>query len=821
MEDVVTDKEQFKKWALTDQDWPFKNQKISVNSFANYQSGLNRISDNLGNSIYAITTISELRKLVKLYSPQGENAHIGQSYNGAAIAGLKLWLNFQCAVLLNHFETQPQISDYAQEEVTRYRLCQLFQLLHKKGFDWFCIRGKKSGPIRCGRKSIGNNTAIAVLIRLQTPTTNGIKVLISSAYHEGVSETARELTDELLIELNEADYVASFLSRFPLKPETLPKWPDEYINRAWLLSWNPKHFSDGGDGSDSYQLELNRGDKHRWTSSSKQPQLGDRIFLIRLGIEPKGIIASGDISRTSFDDEDWRDSSKTRNYIEFEVEEHRPNLARGLLKQSELISLFPQQQWSPQSSGIEINPLITEELEKLWVNNSNNFLIEEPVKMKLESLSVNKILYGPPGTGKTYNTINQALAIVEPASLQEGFSRTQLKAKFDEFVSSGQIVFTTFHQSFSYEDFVEGLRAESENGQLNYKIESGIFKQICERASEGVTETDDPFDQALTIFTDALASHDGLMTLKTITGKEFDVEYGGGNTLLVYPKSNKSLKNGYSASLALVRQLYRTGSKKGIYNPSYVDGVLRYLKSNCGLQDYQSQSIHSPVKPFVLIIDEINRGNISNIFGELITLIESSKRSGGAEALSVKLPYSKESFSVPSNLHIIGTMNTADKSLAQVDIALRRRFEFVEMMPKHELLEGIAINGINIAKMLETINQRIELLYDREHTIGHSFFLPLKDDPSIERLARIFELEILPLLEEYFFEDWERVGQVLGDHLKTDASLQFIEEKFTDSSVLQLMGNDWSQDGLRPYQRNDSALRNPDAYKGIYDAQQG
>ena len=117
--------------------------------------------------------------------------------------------------------------------------------------------------------------------------------------------------------------------------------------------------------------------------------------------------------------------------------------------------------------------------------------------------------------------------------------------------------------------------------------------------------------------------------------------------------------------------------------------------------------------------------------------------------------------------------------------------------------------------------ERIELLYDREHTIGHSFFLPLKDDPTFGRLARIFELEILPLLEEYFFEDWERVSQVLGDHLKTDASLQFIEEKFTDSSVLQLMGNDWSQDGIRPYQRNDAALRNPDAYKGIYDAQQG
>ncbi|QHS15478.1 AAA domain-containing protein [Shewanella sp. Arc9-LZ] len=472
-----------------------------------------------------------------------------------------------------------------------------------------------------------------------------------------------------------------------------------------------------------------------------------------------------------------------------------------------------------------------EPLSTIWKNAGTDAVShvkeskEDYIVSKQSAISLNQILYGPPGTGKTYHTINEALAIVDPESLQGNLSRAELKSKFDLFVLSGQIVFTTFHQSFSYEDFVEGLRAESENGQLNYKVESGIFKQICERANEGVTETDDPFDQALTIFTDALASHDGLMTLKTITGKEFEVEYSGGSTLLVYPKSNKLLKQGYSASLTLVRQLYRTGSKKGIYNPSYVDGVLRYLKSDCGLKNYLSQSPHSPVKPFVLIIDEINRGNISNIFGELITLIERSKRAGGIESLTVKLPYSKEPFSVPSNLHIIGTMNTADKSLAQVDIALRRRFEFVEMMPKHELLEGIVIDGIDVAKMLKTINQRIELLYDREHTIGHSFFLPLKDDKSIGRLARIFELEILPLLEEYFFEDWERVGQVLGDHFKkANPELKFIKEKFTgtdtEPSVSELMGKDWAQDGIRPYKRNIAVFTNSEAYIGIYDSPQ-
>jgi 5-methylcytosine-specific restriction protein B len=173
---------------------------------------------------------------------------------------------------------------------------------------------------------------------------------------------------------------------------------------------------------------------------------------------------------------------------------------------------------------------------------------------------------------------------------------------------------------------------------------------------------------------------------------------------------------------------------------------------------------------------------------------------------------------VPSKLQIIGTMNTADKSLAQLYIALRRRFEFIEMMPNHKLLKGIVVEGIDVALLLKTINQRIELLYDREHTIGHSFFLPLKDEPTIERLAKIFELEILPLLEEYFFEDWERVGQVLGDHLKTNASLKFIKEKFTSTSITKLMGSEWQQEGITAYKRNSAALKNPKAYIGIYES---
>ncbi|MGS0695949.1 AAA family ATPase [Shewanella sp. 0m-4] len=654
------------------------------------------------------------------------------------------------------------------------------------------------------------------------------------------------------------------------------------------------------------------------------------------------------------------------------------------------------------ASGLPINFAVLDRVLSFdgnGVEDSNSDYSSNDEILNMEQYhSLNQILYGPPGTGKTYNTINDALAIVDPKYLSENEAdRKKIKARFDELVVKNRIGFVTFHQSFSYEDFVEGLKANSdETGKISYDIEDGIFKRMCAAAnatpimaqsqrridisgrkvwkmSLGDTLGDEVYiykqciDNNYVLLgygnnVDFSASKDrkGVIDAYKFNGIEIEKESNDyrvtsvqnfknvmsiGDLIIVSdgnrkfravaevtgdyefdPKAtdddgysqlrkviwhrvyepslpvdelfNKNLsqmtlyrlrepaldlaklqemlagetiKDGSVSAVAIGAQIssYQVESisdeiislrkPNGSLLPMprmIVDSLVSMVSSNqLTIDDIRSkrvfervdtdmekyivngypnvlaplvEAIHhygldkvtSSIDKRVLIIDEINRGNISNIFGELITLIEASKRAGGAEALSVKLPYSKESFSVPSNLHIIGTMNTADKSLAQVDIALRRRFEFVEMMPKHELLENIDVEGINIAQLLKTINQRIELLYDREHTIGHSFFLPLKDEPTIERLARIFELEILPLLEEYFFEDWERVGQVLGDHLKSEPKLMFIEEKFTEASVSQLMGSDWLQDGVRPYKRNMTALNNPEAYIGIYDSLQ-
>ncbi|WP_018916490.1 AAA family ATPase [Vreelandella zhanjiangensis] len=232
-----------------------------------------------------------------------------------------------------------------------------------------------------------------------------------------------------------------------------------------------------------------------------------------------------------------------------------------------------------------------------------------------------------------------------------------------------------------------------------------------------------------------------------------------------------------------------------------------------------SEDISHPVDARVVIIDEINRGNISRIFGELITLIEPSKRAGGEEALSVTLPYSKKAFTVPSNVYIIGTMNTADRSLAGMDIALRRRFMFKEMPPRPDLLVDIHIEGVSIHKLLQVMNQRIEVLLDRDHCLGHSYFLSLHEDRSLTRLAGIFRNQILPLLQEYFFEDWQRISWVLNDQAAiAKGSHPFIQRPPSEQSLHKLFGNEVaSQLNDQRWQLNEVAFTSIESYRNILD----
>ena len=439
-------------------------------------------------------------------------------------------------------------------------------------------------------------------------------------------------------------------------------------------------------------------------------------------------------------------------------------------------------------------------------------------------IPLNQILYGPPGTGKTYETIYAALQILDPAAAaaykqvdddkaaspaQRLAARAALKTRFDELAAEQRVRFVTFHQSFSYEDFVEGLRASTVNGQLQYRVEAGVFKQICDDAS--ATPESVNLDALLDTFIEQVAEEPQL--LHTATGKQFLVSYGEGNTTLTCEPQASKTAISLPANIDYIRAVLAGQPVDKLYCASYVKGIAEHVRKQLP-SPAANLAPSAAGLPHVLIIDEINRGNISRIFGELITLIEPSKRAGADEALSVTLPYSKVPFSVPDNVYIIGTMNTADRSLAGLDLALRRRFSFSEMPPQPELLDQVEVEGVNIGQMLRVMNQRITVLLDRDHTIGHAYFMPLQAAPTLAGLADIFRQKILPLLQEYFFEDWERIRWVLNDQTKPDGVAFIIEDKSLEVSAL-FQG---VADKLRQSSQwvlNDQAFDQADAYRGI------
>lgn len=454
-----------------------------------------------------------------------------------------------------------------------------------------------------------------------------------------------------------------------------------------------------------------------------------------------------------------------------------------------------------------------------------------------ESEELNIILFGPPGTGKTFNTINKAVSIVEglkeEALIKYYEDRQELKFRFDELIDDGQIEIVTFHQSSSYEDFIEGIKPVMRYGsggesKVEYEIQDGVFKRIAERAIHnlqkptdgltGVAEFEKRFEK---LKEELAASESDEIAINMKSGIKFHITKIGSKSI----SFRKHLGGtAHTLSINTLRDFFlgnRTLNTKVGGVTIYYPPLLDKLKS---ISITDVEEFEEEEKRYVIIIDEINRGNISQIFGELITLIEKDKRAGGKEALEATLPYSKERFSVPSNLYIIGTMNTADRSIEALDTALRRRFSFVEMPPQPDLLrpqrmiwdflwshaeidwedasyvpkernlfnllgateslwnrrigiwgemekegkkegqidlfpEEFFSSGIHLDQVLITINRRIEKLLDKDHLIGHSYFMEVT---STDDLKDVFYNKIIPLLQEYFFGDYGKIGLVLG-----------------------------------------------------------
>lgn len=438
----------------------------------------------------------------------------------------------------------------------------------------------------------------------------------------------------------------------------------------------------------------------------------------------------------------------------------------------------------------------------------------------------NQILYGPPGTGKTYNTVIKAMEIInnEKYDFVDNNQYENLKNKFDELKQQGQIEFVTFHQSYSYEEFVEGIKPDLENGkELRYKLQNGIFKTICNNAKE-LLETKVKYnfnkdnisvykilipDESLFAYcieNDCVAINwgndidisncDSQEEIIAKIPEDFESRKqcisqlnlfklwidndlkNGKDVIVVIPGSmntikgiakitgdyfyNSDIENGHQQrKVDWIRKNINISSDS-IYNSKFVSPTITGMFNDKINWDTFLNLINnknnSKSSNAVLVIDEINRGNVSKIFGELITLIEEDKRIGKEHQMTVTLPYSREPFGVPNNLYIIGTMNTADRSIALLDTALRRRFDFEEMMPKPELLSE-NIEGVDLEQLLTQINNRIKNEYDRDHQIGHSYLMGVKNK---EQLEKAYKNRILPLLNEYFYNDIDSVAKILN-----------------------------------------------------------
>ncbi|TQK03468.1 AAA family ATPase [Herbaspirillum sp. SJZ107] len=498
---------------------------------------------------------------------------------------------------------------------------------------------------------------------------------------------------------------------------------------------------------------------------------------------------------------------------------------------------------------------------------------DEPNGTLMKSKALNTILYGPPGTGKTFRTAELAVQICDGRA---SGVRDEVMDRYEALRQGGRISFVTFHQSYGYEDFVEGLRPESIGGQISYPVRHGVLRQICDTARlsrmarpglsgkplkertfykmslgrsgtiEGSRVFQDCIENGYVLlgwgddadFSECRSAAD----VRRVVAQELaqsgdkqesqaryvqvfknDMQVGD---IVIVPQGNSDFRAiaevtgdyeyleepavGRYHQMRRVRWLAILDDAEVvnvIFDRNFMQSALYRLDREGlrfdALQRLIDQQLPAAPQNFVLIVDEINRANISKVFGELITLLEPDKREGEVNALTVKLPCSGDDFAVPPNLYIVGTMNTADRSIALLDTALRRRFEFEEMQPDYGALPSFP--DIDLAALLASLNERVEYLYDRDHAIGHAYFMHVA---SLQDLDTVFRRKVIPLLQEYFYEDWSKIRLVLNDR----------EGLFVDARTAVPKGLEIAADGFepRPRYRMRSEPFPLDAYLNIY-----
>ncbi len=484
--------------------------------------------------------------------------------------------------------------------------------------------------------------------------------------------------------------------------------------KNWLLSWNPSKWNWDTLAVDRATTHSGEKVDHDWSCKSSKPREGDRVFLFRTRNPPKGIVAVGKVTRAPYEaehsEQTHADTTKTGRFIGVAFDSIRDVTADEIVDLEDLQNREPDQNWNPQFSGSKIKAKAAQTLERLWkalppiktdATTPEGGAESETAPSNKVAQPLNLILYGPPGTGKTY-------------CLKEEYM-----PRYQDKDGEKRFEFVTFHQSYAYEDFVEGIRPITENGTVTYEVRPGVLKRLCERARV------------------------------------------------------------------------------------------------------------APDKRFALFIDELNRGNVAKVFGELITLVEVDKRihfdaSGNplasCKGLEVTLPYSGERFGVPANVDIICTMNTADRSIALLDSALRRRFDFEELMPQPELLRSIDDgegDSIDLGQLLRVMNERLSHLLHRDQTLGHSYFLHVK---SFDKLRHVFAKVILPFLREAFYDDWRQIRYVLADQTvkEEEEKIQLVRVRTQNAATLFPKTNQAEIGDGEAFETIDVDDITPDAIRKIY-----
>ena len=480
--------------------------------------------------------------------------------------------------------------------------------------------------------------------------------------------------------------------------------------KSWLLSWNPKNWQWTTLADDRANTSTGEIVTHAWRCASSAPRDGDHVFLVRTGDEPKGIVAFGSVARAPYDaphyDAEKAAEGKTTQFIDVDFADIRDASLDPILPLEKLQQDAPDQTWNPQSSGIEIKPKAARKLSRLW-NELASAQKDTPPSSARSTKALdtgeplNLILYGPPGTGKTYR-------------LQQTYMPRYTDKDGERFE------FVTFHQSYAYEDFVEGIRPVTIDGNISYEVRRGVLRRLCERAR------------------------------------------------------------------------------------------------------------NDPGRRYALFIDEINRGNVAKIFGELITLVEGDKRlrfdldGKKIKGLEVTLPYSGDRFGVPANVDLIATMNTADRSIALLDTALRRRFRFEELMPNARYIDsqgsGIISDGeggeIDLRQLLDAMNARLTHFLHRDQTLGHAYFTKVR---NFSDLRSVMAREILPLLQEYFYDDWRQIRLVLADQTVSDPEYQLVRQITANLEDLFPSADTTDLGESHVFEAIPEAEITPDAIRKIYE----